>query len=310
MDEKIVFLGTPDFAAVVLKSLLDNGYNVIAVVTQPDKYVGRKKILTYSPVKQLALLHNIVVYQPQLLKNDYSFLETLAPDLLITCAYGQILPQKILDIAKINNINVHASLLPLLRGGAPIHRAIIDGHTKTGITIMKMINKMDAGVMYAQKEFEIPTDMNTSELFKALAPIGAQLLVDTLPAIIDNSLIGMEQDENEVTYAFNIKREEEKINFNQPASKVYNTIRGLSEVPGGYCFFQNKVLKIYQTQLSDMVDNQAPGTLKVDNKKMFVKCSDKYLQILSIQLEGKKKTQVSDFLNGKDEHELEKIILK
>ena len=155
MNEKIVFLGTPEFAACILEGLLKNNYNVVAVVTQPDKLVGRKKVLTFSPVKEVALKNNIKVFQPSSLKNDYEFLKDFEFDLLITAAYGQFLPEAVLKMAKINSINVHGSLLPKYRGGAPIQRAIINGDKKTGITIIKMVNKMDAGVMYAKEEVEI-----------------------------------------------------------------------------------------------------------------------------------------------------------
>ena len=307
-EKRIVFLGTPEFAACVLQGLIDNNYNVVAVVSQPDKPVGRKKVLMPTPVKEVALKHNIPVYQPVSLRKDFEFLKELDIDMLITTAYGQILPQAVLDIAKINNINVHASLLPLLRGGAPIHRSIIEGHKKTGVTIMEMIYKMDAGRMYAKKEFEINDEINTTQLFKELAIVGRDLLLETLPLLLNRQLEGEVQNEDEVTYAFNIKREEEKIDFNKPVVEVHNLIRGLAEVPGAYCVFKDKQFKIYQAKVFNKVENQdSIGTLKIEGKnRLLVKCSDGYLELLSIQLEGKQRMDVKSFLNGINKDDLVK----
>lgn len=307
-NKRIVFLGTPEFAACVLQGLIDNNYNVVAVVSQPDKPVGRKKILTPTPVKEVALKNNINVYQPVSLRKDFEFLKELDVDMLITTAYGQILPQEVLDIAKINNINVHASLLPKLRGGAPIHRSIIEGHDKTGVTIMEMVNKMDAGRMYAKKEYAINNEINTTQLFKELAVVGKDLLLETLPLLLEGKLEGEVQNEEEVTYAFNIKREEERIDFNKTVQEVHNLIRGLSEVPGAYCIFKDKQFKIYQARIFNVSNNQDEvGTLKIEGKnRLLVKCSDGYLELLSIQLEGKQRMDVKSFLNGMNKDDLVK----
>ena len=306
--KRIVFLGTPEFAACVLQGLIDANYNVVAAVSQPDKPVGRKKILMPTPVKEVALKHNIPVYQPISLRKDFEFLKELDVDMLITTAYGQILSQEVLDIAKINNINVHASLLPKLRGGAPIHRSIIEGHAKTGVTIMEMVYKMDAGRMYGKKEYAINDEINTTQLFKELAVVGRDLLLETLPLLLENKLEGEVQNEEEVTYAFNIKREEEKINFNNSVKDVHNLIRGLSDVPGAYCVFKEKQFKIYQSKVfSYSNDNVEVGTLKIEGKnRLLVKCSDGYLELLSIQLEGKQRMDVKSFLNGTNKDDLVK----
>ena len=212
------------------------------------------------------------------------------------------------NLAKINNINVHASLLPRWRGGAPIHRAIINGDTKTGITIMKMVQKMDAGCMYAQKEIPIDHHMNTTELFQQLQYVGKDLLLETLPSIISKANQGIEQDENEVTYAPNIRREEEKIDFNKKCFEVHNLIRGLAMTPGAYCFFKGKTCKIFQTEFSDFKLSclMEPGTLKIQDKRLLVCCADGYLEILKLQLEGKKMMTAKDFLNGHKIEQLEK----
>ncbi|MDY2888519.1 MAG: methionyl-tRNA formyltransferase [Candidatus Caccosoma sp.] len=308
MNEKIVFFGTPLFASCILEGLISNGYNVIAVITQPDKLVGRKKILTFSPVKEVAIKHNIKVFQPISLKNDYDFLKKLEFDLLITAAYGQFLPEAVLKMAKINSINVHGSLLPKYRGGAPIQRAIINGEKETGITIIKMVNKMDAGVMYAKEKISIDDNINSTDLFLKMQIVGRDLLLKTLPAILKNNLIGEEQNEDEVTFAYNIKREEEKISFDDSAINVNNLIRGLSLTPGAYCYFKNKELKIYSASVYELsTDDKEIGSLVLKNKNtLLVRCKDGYLKILDVQLEGKQKMPVSAFLNGLDKNELVK----
>ena len=307
-DKKIVFLGTPEFSACVLQGLIDAKYNIIAVVTQPDKPVGRKRILTPTPVKEVALRHNIDVYQPVSLRKDYEFLKNMDFDMLITAAYGQILPQEVLDLSKVNNINVHASLLPKHRGGAPIHRSIINGDKTTGVTIMKMVYKMDAGCMYAKQEVEIDEQINTTELFNKLQYVGRDLLLKVLPDLLDNKLEGIEQNEDEATYSFNIKREEEKIDFNKTTLQDHNLIRGLAEVPGAYCIFKEKEMKVYKAKIYKLCeDNVEVGSLKIENKnELIVKCSDGYLRLLEIKLEGKQRMDVSAFLNGCNKQELVK----
>ena len=306
--KRIVFLGTPEFAACVLQGLIDANYNIVAVVSQPDKPVGRKKILMPTPVKEVALKHNIDVYQPVSLRKDYEFLKNLDIDMLITTAYGQILPQAVLDLAKINNINVHASLLPLLRGGAPIHRSIIEGHKQTGVTIMEMVDKMDAGRMYAKATYPINEEINTTQLFKELAVVGRDLLLETLPLLLEEKLEGEVQNEEEVTYAFNIKREEEKIDFNKSVTDVHNLIRGLADIPGAYCVYKEKQFKIYQSKVFALKeDNAEVGSLKIEGKnRLLVKCKDGYLELLSIQLEGKQRMDVKSFLNGINKDDLVK----
>ena len=242
------------------------------------------------------------------LRKDYEFLKNMDFDMLITAAYGQILPQEVLDLSKVNNINVHASLLPKHRGGAPIHRSIINGDKTTGVTIMKMVYKMDAGCMYAKQEVEIDGQINTTELFNKLQYVGRDLLLKVLPDLLDNKLEGIEQNEDEATYSFNIKREEEKIDFNKTTSQVHNLIRGLAEVPGAYCIFKEKEMKVYKAKIYKLCeDNVEVGSLKIENKnELIVKCSDGYLRLLEIKLEGKQRMDVSAFLNGCNKQELVK----
>ena len=309
MNEKIVFFGTSTFSATILESLINTNYNVVAIVSQPDKPVGRKKILTTTPVKNISLKYNIPIFQPISLRKDYEFLKNIDIDLIITAAYGQILPQAILDMAKINCINVHGSLLPKYRGGAPIQRAIMNGDKTTGITIMQMVDKMDAGRMYAKKEIIIDDNMNASLLFEKMAIVGKDLLLNVLPDIINNNIVGEAQDENEVTYAYNITSEEEKIDFNQPVVKIFNLIRGLSLNPGAYCIFKNNNLKIYSSAIyqNKTNDNEKTGTIKiVDKNRLLVRCLDGYLEILELQVAGKSKMLAKDFLNGQDKVALSK----
>jgi methionyl-tRNA formyltransferase len=231
--------------------------------------------------------------------------------MLITAAYGQILPQEVLDLSKVNNINVHASLLPKHRGGAPIHRSIINGDKTTGVTIMKMVYKMDAGCMYAKQEVEIDEQINTTELFNKLQYVGRDLLLKVLPDLLDNKLEGIEQNEDEATYSFNIKREEEKIDFSKTVNEVHNLIRGLAEVPGAFCIYKEKEMKVYKSKVhSYSNDDNKVGTIKIENKnRMLVKCSNGYLELLEIKVEGKQRMDVKSFLNGINKDDLLKETL-
>ncbi len=307
-EKRIVFFGTPSFAACILEGLIQANYQVIAVVSQPDKPIGRKKIMTPTPVKEVALKYNIPVYQPASLRKDYAFLKSMQFEMLITAAYGQILPQEVLDLAKVNNINVHASLLPRYRGGAPIQRAIMNGDSKTGVTIMEMIDKMDAGKMYAKEEVVIDDSVNTTELFEKLQFVGRDLLLKVLPQLFNNEIPGEVQCEEEVTFAKNIKREEEKIDFSLSTHQVHNLIRGLANQPGAYCLYKDKELKIYKSTIFKIVnDNQTTGRVKIEGKnRLLVKCKDGYLEILQLQLEGKQKMDSAAFLNGCNKEELMK----
>ena len=253
-DLKVVFMGTPDFALNVLQVLIDN-CNVIGVVSQPDKLVGRKKILTKTPIKVLAEKYNIPVFQPKKIREEYQYIIDLNPDIIVTCAYGQIIPKVLLDYPKYKCINVHASLLPKLRGGAPIHKAIIDGYEETGVTIMYMDEKMDSGDIISQKKIEIKDTDTVGILWDKLSVMGAELLLKTLPDIINNNLNRINQNEDEVSYAYNIKREEEKIDFSKSTKEVFNRIRGLNPYPGAYAKLNNKIVKINHRFLKPPTNN-------------------------------------------------------
>ena len=251
---KIVFMGTPDFAVPILEGLIDN-YDVVGVVSQPDKPVGRKHILTETPIKKVALKNNIKVFQPINIREDYQEIIDLEPDIIITCAYGQIIPKELLDYPKYKCINVHASLLPKLRGGAPIHKAIIDDYDKTGITIMYMDEKMDSGDIIATEETIINDSDNLESLHDRLSIMGKELLLKTLPSIFNGTNKSIKQDINEVTYAYNIKREEEHIDFSKSSRSIFNLIRGLNPTPGAYTNLNNEVMKVYNSFIKDMESN-------------------------------------------------------
>ena len=294
---QIVFMGTPEFAVPILQGLIDN-YNVRAVVTQPDKPGNHGKIY-FSPIKQLASDNTILVLQPTNIKEQYQEIIDLNPDLIVTCAYGQIIPKVLLDCPRLGCINVHASLLPRLRGGAPIHKAIIEGHKKTGITIMYMNTKMDEGDIISQKEIEI-NDLDTaSSLHDKLSVLGKELLLETLPSIIDGTNTRTPQDHSKATYAFTIKREDERINFNDTKKQVYNQIRGLNSFPGAYCMMDGKILKVWESYISEEYPMGFNGQItKIYKDGIGVKVSNGEIVLKTIQPEGKKKMSAVDYING------------
>lgn len=295
---RVVFMGTPTFSVPVLKALIENT-NVLMVVSQPDREKDRKGNYLFTPTKELALNNNIEVFQPTKIKEDYKKIINLKPDIIITCAYGQIIPTEILECPKYGCINVHGSLLPKLRGGAPIHHAIINGDKETGITIMYMDKLMDAGDIISQKKIPIKENDNLDTLYEKMSELGKELLMETLPNIINGTNERIKQKEDEVTFGYNITKEEEKINFNKPSINVYNLIRGLSSVPGAYCNLDNKRLKIYGSKLTNIKSKKEPGTIEnITKEEIYVSTKDNLLRITDIKLEGKKRCQVKDFING------------
>lgn len=297
-DIKVVFMGTPSFAVPVLEKLIEN-YNVIMVVCQPDRAKDKKGNIIYPPVKELALKNNIEVYQPLKLSSEYEYIIEKNPDIIITCAYGQILPSSLLNYPKYGCINVHGSLLPRLRGGAPIHHAIINGDKETGITIMYMDKKMDAGDIISQRSLEIKSTDNLDSIYSSLSILGSELLIETLPSIINGTNNRIKQNENEVTFGYNISKEDELINFNDSAINIFNKVRGLCSVPGASCYYNGKRLKIYEVEVTDKLSKDIPGKIVEVNKDSFVVTTKDYLiKIKDIKLEGKKRCMVSEYLNG------------
>lgn len=304
-------MGTPEFAVPILKLLIDE-YDVVGVVTQPDRMVGRKRIITPPPVKKLALEHNLKVFQPLKIKEDYQEILALAPDLIVTCAYGQILPEEILHFPKYGCINVHASLLPKLRGGAPIHHAIIDGYKETGITIMYMSKKMDQGDILTQVKTPILDDDTLGSLQYKLSEMAKDLLKSTIPLLIADKIIPLTQHEEEATYGYNISREEERIDFTKSMEEVNRQVRGLNPIPGAYTTLNGKILKIYDVRFGDRYyPNTEDGTIVDFHHDGFsVVCGKKELVITDMALEGKRRCAAKDFLNGVKKEELKGTVLR
>lgn len=296
---KIIYMGTPEFSATVLKGLIEN-YKVRLIITQPDKKVGREQKIVYPPVKQVGLDNTILVLQPNRIMDEYQALKELEPDLIITCAYGKILPREILELPRLGCINVHASLLPKLRGGAPIHRAILNGYTKTGMTIMYMSEKMDEGDIISQKEVEI-TETDTAEtLHDKLSVVGRDLLLETLPSILNKTNQRIKQNNAEATYGFVIKREDEKVDFTKTKHQVYNRIRGLNSWPGAYCLVDGKILKLWESEKSDRIfeDKLNGEVTDIYDNGFGVKVSDGEIIIKTVQPEGKTKMSAKDYACG------------
>ena len=295
---KVVFMGTPDFSVPILKGLIEN-YNVIGVVTQPDKEVGRHHEVEYSPIKKIALENNIKVVQPVKIRTDFECVLEMNPDIIVTCAYGQIIPKEILDYPKFGCINVHASLLPKYRGGAPIHRAILNGEKETGITIMYMAEGMDDGDIISQESIEIRDDETVGELHDELSNLGVKLLLDTLPSIFEGTNNRIKQDESKVCFAKIIKKEDEILDFDDTAINIYNKIRGLNPFPGSYAILDNKRVKIYKSRIEKSNNSSIPGTI-IDVLKdgIVVKTKDDSIVIEELKQEGKKRMTAKEFLNG------------
>lgn len=308
-DLKVVFMGTPSFAVPVLKNLI-NETNVILIVSQPDREKDRKGNLLPTPTKKIALENNIPIFQPEKIKTSYDLITSLNPDIIITCAYGQILPEAILTYPKYGCINVHGSLLPKYRGGAPIHHSIIAGDKETGITIMYMDQKMDSGDIIAQEKLPILSSDNLDSLYEKMSLLGANLLIKTLPSIIAGTNSRQKQNESEVTFGYNITKEEEKIDFSKKSQDIHNQIRGLSSIPGAYCYLDDKRLKVYQSELTTEKSSSIPGSIvKIDKTSIYVSTGDYLLKLTNIKLEGKKRCQVKDFVNGiKKEDYLGKVL--
>ena len=309
-DKRVVFMGTPTFAVPVLEALIENT-NVVLVVTQPDKPVGRHKESVFTPVKEVAIKNGIPVFQPEKIRNDYEEVLNAKPDIIITCAYGQIIPKVLLDTPKYKAVNVHASLLPKLRGGAPLHKAIIYGEKETGITIMYMDKKMDSGDIISKRSISIGEDDTLDYIYNEMSNLGMELLKDTLPSIFNNTNARIKQDENLVSFGLNITKEEEKINFNRTARDIHNQIRGLSSIPGAYCLYNDKRMKVYGSVITTIKSKGTPGMIvSTDKQGIYVNTKDYQIILTDIKVEGKKRCLAKDYLNGIDKKELIGCVLK
>lgn len=302
--KKIVFMGTPDFSVPILKDLVASGYNIVLVVTQPDRPKGRKKVVTPPPVKVEAEKHHIPVHQPKNLREDYQLILDYEPDLIVTAAYGQILPNEVLEAPIYGCINVHASLLPELRGGAPIHYAIIQGKKETGVTIMYMVEKLDAGDILTQQSVPIKHDDNVGTLHDKLSEVGSALLLDTLPPLFNNELTPIKQDEEVATFAANIRRDQEKIDWSKSNVEIYNQIRGLNPWPVAFSTYENKNMKIWEAALDNNEYEGDPGEIikKIGDEGFVVVCGNKKAVIITtIQPAGNKRMSVREYLLGSED---------
>ena len=298
---KIVFMGTPGFAVNSLNALVCAGHEIVGVVTQPDKPVGRKRIITKSPVKMYAETNGIAVYQPRRIRDAeaVAYISEWEPDLIVTAAYGQILPLELLEMPRLGAINVHASLLPKYRGAAPINRAIIDGEKVTGITIMYMTEQMDAGDIILQKEVEIGSTITAGELTDLLSEIGAELLVDAVALIAGGEVRAVKQDELLVTYAPMIKREDELIDFARSSEAIANQIRGLNPTPNAYTYRDDTVFKVISAEANNGKVVAEPGTIVEINKdQLVVATGDGSISLFEVQPAGKKAMTIAQFLQG------------
>lgn len=302
-DMKTVFMGTPDFAVPPLKALVEAGYEVAAVVTQPDKPKGRGKTLMPTPVKEEALMHEIPVYQPKRVRNNEEFLETLKeinPDIIIVAAFGQIIPKEILELPKFGCINIHASLLPKYRGAAPIQQAVIDGEKESGVTIMKMGEGLDTGDMISQIVIPLDKEETGGSLFGKLAQAGAELLIKTLPSIEQGTAVAEKQPEESPTpYAAMITKQMGLLDFTKSAETLERLVRGMNPWPSAYTFVNGKTLKVWKSSVSQETSDAQPGTVILTDKAgIHVACKEGVLLLTEVQLEGKKRMDAETFLRG------------
>ena len=300
---KVLFWGTPDFAVKSLKALIESNHQVVGVVTQPDKPRGRGQKIQPTPVKEEALKYNIPVFQPEKIKNNQEFLETvkkLNPDISVVVAYGKILPEEIINIPKYKTINVHASLLPEYRGAAPIQRAIMEGKDKTGVCIMEIIKELDAGDVYACREVEITEDDDIISLHDKLAGEGARLLIEVLDKIEKGEIDKKPQNHEKATYAKPIEKSEGKIDFSRSAKEIFNQIRALKVWPKAYAKFRDEEVKILDAKIVECNVNALPGEIiKADEKEgIVVKAGNGCLLLKLIQFPNSKPITTQDAIRG------------
>jgi len=299
MKPRLIFMGTPVFATAVLRQCIHSGYTPIAVVTQPDKPIGRKRLIQASAVKELAIEYQIPVFQPTKLGNEFQEILDLKPDLILTCAYGQMLPRPLLEVPRLGCINVHASLLPKYRGGAPIHWAVIQGEASTGVTLMKTVMKMDAGPICAQAEVKIAKDDTTSDVHDRLMIAAANLVEQNIEKIINEQIQFYPQQEDLVSYAYNIRPQDEKIDIHKPGQMVYNQIRGLIQWPVGYVIIDHIKCKIHQAQYVQTSHHYSkPIVVGFERDAMIWAVKDGYIYVYQLQIEGRKIQSAQEFAHG------------
>ena len=296
---KLVFMGTPEISAYVFEKMILDGYQFVGLIAQPDHPVGRKGLLEKVPTKVVAEKYHIPVFQPVKIRDDFAFMDEIKPDLVITLAYGQIVPQAFLDKVPMGCLNLHGSLLPKYRGASPIQTALINNEKVTGVTLMEMVKAMDAGKMYAKKEVIIAEDDNSTSLFNKIKIAASELVLEALPLYIDGKLKGEEQDESLVTFCSLIKPELEKLDLNLSAESIIGWIRGLSDEPGAYLYLNNLKLKIYKAKkINETVVHQVGEIVKADKNGLLFQAKDGQIAILELQKEGKKRMDYRSFING------------
>ena len=299
MKKRVCFMGTPEFAVAILDALVQSDVEVVAVVSQPDKKVGRKQILQATPVKERALSYNILVLQPEKIKDSTNELKELNLDLIVTCAYGQFIPETILNTPKYGSVNIHASLLPKHRGGAPIHKAIINGEDETGITIMRMVKKMDAGDIIFQQTCPIYEEDDFGSLHDRLQDLGSNMIKEYLSQLFTIDLQTIPQDESKVSFSYNISSEEEFVNFNDTMKNVYNKIRGLNPWPVSHSIIEHKKVKLFKAIKSDIISDGEVGTvIGLINEGLAIKVQDGVILIKELQVEGKNRMTAQAFYQG------------
>ncbi|MBN3462648.1 methionyl-tRNA formyltransferase [Lactobacillus acidophilus] len=297
----VIFMGTPEFSVPVLEGLIEAGYEIRAVVTQPDKKVGRKQKIAKTPAKIAAEKHDLPVLQPVKLSGseEMNQLIDMHADLIVTAAYGQFLPTKFLKSVNIAAVNVHGSLLPKYRGGAPIQYSLINGDKETGITIMEIVKKMDAGDIYAQEAIKIEPEDNAGTLFSKLSILGRDLLLKTLPSIIDGSVKKTPQDPDKVVFSPNITKEQERLSIDMTAEQANNMIRALNPDPGAYLMINGQRFKVWEAEVASDSSSLEAGTVVANKGRFAISFADNtVLNLLEVQPSGKKRMNIKNFLNG------------
>lgn len=298
-DIKIVYMGTSEFSSKILEFLIENKVNVVGVVSQPDKEVGRKNKIQPTPVKEVALKYGIEVFQPIKIRDDYEFIANKNPDIVLTCAYGQIVPQAVLDIPKYKCINIHGSLLPKYRGAAPIQYAILNDEKQTGVTYMEMIKKMDAGCMYSKTFVDIENNDNAQDIFDKLLVTVKDTVIDFLDDFVEGKIDGIEQNEEDVTFSKMIKREDEVIDWNDSKRNIHNKVRAFNPSPIAYTTLNDVNIKIYEgEETSENISGEVGEIVKANKEGIFVRCSDGVYKITKLQPAGKKVMDSRDYING------------
>ncbi|MGB7759258.1 MAG: methionyl-tRNA formyltransferase [Bryobacteraceae bacterium] len=296
---RLAFLGTPAFAVPTLERLVERGHQVLAAVTQPDRPKGRGQALAQSPVKDAALRFGVPVYQPERVKRAEAvdYLRALAPEAMVVVGYGQIIPQSIIDIPPLGILNVHASLLPKYRGAGPIQWAIVNGETTTGVTIMRIDAGLDTGPMLLQAETAIGAGETAADLGRRLSVMGADLLVEALAALAAGSIFPQPQDNAQATYAPMLKKEDGRIDWTRSAVRIHNQVRGMQPWPGAYSTFRGAALHVWRARPVEAAAGHPPGAL-ASIKPLLVACGAGALELVEVQMEGRKRMPAADFANG------------